>query len=139
MIANTPRIVLHDPGDDPGDVDDPDLDAALLEDLSGDGLDSRFAELDEPAGQGPLAERRRLAAAHEQNLVLVQDDGAHTDPRVVRVLAAHARPANQASVPYFTVTRRSTPAVSLAPTPPPCSRIPSSLSNPAPPPAPPPP
>src|SRR4029453_4162594 len=47
----------------------------------------------ESGGQAPLSERRRLAAAHEQHLVLVQDDGAHTDPRVVRVLAAHARPS----------------------------------------------
>src|SRR5215471_11694547 len=98
MIANTTRVVLHDPGDDPGDVDDTDLDPALLEDLARDRLGRGFAELDEAAGQTPLSERRRLAAPHEQHLLLVQDDGAHTDPRVVRVLAAHARPSRQASV-----------------------------------------
>src|SRR5262245_65436330 len=98
MIANTTRIVLHDPGDDPGDVDDPDLDPALLEDLARDRLGRGFAELDEAAGQAPLSERRRLAPADEQHLVLVQDDSAHTHARLVRVLAAQDRTHRAASV-----------------------------------------
>src|SRR5215510_2757239 len=129
MIANATRIVLHDPGDDSGDVDDPDLDPALLEDLARDRLGRGFAELDEAAGQAPLTERRRLAPADEQHLVLVQDDSTHTHPRVVRVLAAHARPSRQASVPYFSATRRSTLAASPALSPSGRRRTPCSLSN----------
>src|SRR4030095_3739535 len=107
MITNAPRVVLHHPVDDPGDVDDADLHPALPDELPRDGLDRGLAQLDEAAGQAPLPERRRLPAPHEQDLVLAPDDGADTDSRVVRILAAHPRPSSQASVPYFSPTRRS--------------------------------
>src|SRR5882724_482257 len=114
MIADAARVILHDAVEDTGHVDDPDLDPTLLEDLARDGLAGALAQLDQAAGQAPLAERRRLAAPHEQHLVLVEDDGADADPRIVRVLAAHAEPVSQVSVAYLSRTRRSTVAVSSA-------------------------
>src|SRR5437867_3053933 len=101
MVANATGVVLHDAIENAGHVDDPDLDPALLEDLACDGLAGGLTELDEAAGQAPLPEGRRLAAAHEQHPVLVEDDRADADPRVVRVLAAHAGPVSQASVAYL--------------------------------------
>src|SRR5262245_56564473 len=114
MIANATLVIPHDTADDAGHVDDPDLDPTLLEDLPRDRLDGALAELDEAAGQAPFPKRRRLAAADEQHLALVQDDGAHADSRVVRILAAHTGPLSQSSVAYFSRTRRSTRATSSA-------------------------
>src|SRR5262249_26518600 len=112
-----------------GHVDDADLDPALLADLALDGLAGRLAELDQAAGQAPLAERRRLAAAHQQHPVLVEDDGADTDPRIVRGLAAHAGPVSQACVAYLSRARRSTASVSPGANPSGLRSIPCSRSN----------
>src|SRR5947209_20635216 len=101
MIADAARVVLHDAVEHPRHVDDPDLDPAFFHDLARDGLARGLTELDQTAGQAPLAERGRLPAPHEQHLVLVQDDGADADPGIVRILAAHAGPASQASRPYL--------------------------------------
>src|SRR2546427_3027620 len=114
MISDAARVVLHDAIEHPRHVDDPDLDPALFHDLARDGLARGLAELDETPGQAPLPERGRLAAPHEQHLVFVQDDGADADPGIVRILAAHAGPASQTSVAYFSRTRRSTTAISSA-------------------------
>src|SRR5205807_1810867 len=114
MIADAAGVIFHDAVEDAGDVDDPDLDAALLEDLASDRLAGALTQLDEAAGQAPLSERRRLAAPDEQHVVRVEDDRADTDPWIVRILAAHAGPVSHASVAYFSRTRRSTAAVSSA-------------------------
>src|SRR6516162_9758119 len=129
MIADATRVIVHDAIDDAGHVDDADLDPALLADLAHDGLAGRLAELDQAAGQAPLAERRRLAATHQQHLVLVQDDGTDTDPRVVRVFAAHAGPVSQACVAYLSRARRSTASVSPELNPSGRRSIPCSRSN----------
>src|SRR5438445_632678 len=114
MTADAARVIFHDAIEDAGYVDDPDLDAALFDDLARDGLAGGLAQLDQAAGQAPLSERWRLAAPNEQHLVLVEDDRPDTDPWIVRILAAHAGPVSHASVAYFSRTRRSTAAVSSA-------------------------
>src|SRR5213593_1509638 len=114
MISDAARVVLHDAVERPRHVDDLDLDPAFFHDLARDGLARGLAELDQTAGQAPLAERGRLPAPHEQHLVLVQDNGADADPRIVRILAAHVGPASQTSVAYFSRTSRSTTAISSA-------------------------
>src|SRR6059036_2155013 len=131
MISDAARVVLHDAVERPRHVDDLDLDPAFFHDLARDGLARGFAELDQTAGQAPLAKRGRLAAPHQQHLVLVQDDGADADPGIVRILAAHAGPASQASVAYLSRTRRSTVAASSALSPSGLSSSPCSRSNPA--------
>src|SRR2546428_11889011 len=131
MISDAARVVLHDAVEHPRHVDDPDLDPALFHDLARDGLARGLAELDETAGQAPLAERGRLAAPHQQHLVLVQDDGAYADPGIVRILAAHARHVSHASLAYLSRTRRSTVAASSALSPSGLSSSPCSRSNPA--------
>src|SRR5205807_2625853 len=101
--AVEPREPLRQPlllGVEADDVPHRDADPALLGHLARDRLARRLAEVDEPAGQAPLAERRGLAALDEQHAALVEDDGADADARVVRVLAAHAGPQSHASVAY---------------------------------------
>src|SRR4029453_4928772 len=117
MIADTARVILHDAIEDAGDVDDPDADRALLEDLARDGLAGGLAQLDEAPGRAPLPEGRRLAASNEQHLVLVEDDRPDADPRIVGVLAAHAGPVSQAAVAYLSRASRSTLAASSASSP----------------------
>src|SRR3989442_12700746 len=114
MIPNAARLVAHDALHDAGDGPHPDREAALLGHLTRHRLARRLAEVHEPAGEAPLARRGRLATPDEQHAALVEDNRADADPRVLRVLAAHARPASQTSVAYFSRTRRSTAAGSLA-------------------------
>src|SRR2546430_9759927 len=114
MIPNAARLVAHDALHDAGDGPHPDREATLLGNLTRHRLARRLAEVHEPAGEAPLARGGRLAAPDEQHAALVEDNRADADPRVLRVFAAHARPASQASVAYFSRTRRSTAAVSLA-------------------------
>src|SRR3989442_15605441 len=114
MITDGARLVAHDALHDAGDARHPDREAALLGHLTRHRLARRLAEIHEPAGEAPLARRGRLAAQDEQHAALVEDNRADADPRVLRVLAAHARPASQTSVAYFSRTRRSTATVSPA-------------------------
>src|SRR5213594_2230746 len=129
MIPDPTVAIAHDARDDAGHVDHAHVAAALLGDLAPDGVDRRLAELDRPAGQAPLPRRWLAAAPNEQDAVPSNDDGADAGARVVRVLAAHAEPTSQASVPYFSATSTSTRAVSSALSPPGRSVNPCSASK----------
>src|SRR5262245_34418706 len=131
MIADATRVIFHDAIEHAAHVDDANLDPALFHDLARDRLARGLAELDEAAGEAPLSEGRRLAASNQQDSVVMKDDGADTDARIVRVLAAHGRPASHALSPYLSRTRRSTVAISSALSPSGRSSIACSRSKPA--------
>src|SRR5439155_1040211 len=84
------RLVAHDALHDAGDGPHPDREATLLGNLTRHRLARRLAEVHEPAGEAPLARGGRLAAPDEQHAALAEDNRADADPRVLRVLAAHA-------------------------------------------------
>src|SRR5207302_9738762 len=65
MIPDPTVAIAHDARDDAGHVDHAHVAAALLGDLTADGVDRGLAELHHPAGQAPLP-RRRLATAPDQ-------------------------------------------------------------------------
>src|SRR5437016_5043500 len=75
-----------------GDVDHAHVAAALLGDLTADGVDRGLAELHHPAGQAPLPRRRLATAPDQEHAVTAHDDGADADARVIRILAAHGEP-----------------------------------------------
>jgi hypothetical protein len=100
MITNTPFAIAHHPVQDTGDLAHPDLQAALFLDLPLDRFLRGLAELDQAAGQTPLAVRGRLAATDEQHASAVQHDRADPDAGDARVLppVAHAGVASQAGL-----------------------------------------
>src|SRR5262245_42554177 len=100
MIANAPLAIAHDPIEDPGHLSHADLEPALLGHLAPDRLARRLAQLDEPAGQAPLAGQRRLAALHEQHTPAVEHDRPHADARNAGILAtvAHAGAAGHSGL-----------------------------------------
>src|SRR5207244_10939900 len=114
--------IADHPVQDAGEIDNPDLEPALLLDLAPRRLCRRLAELAHPARHAPRAGHRRLAAPHQEHAPLAQDDGADADAREVRVLAAHAIDASQAAVAYLSATRRSTRATSASDSPPGATR-----------------
>jgi hypothetical protein len=58
---------------------DPDEQSGLLQDLTHTGVFGRFARSAAPAGDGPKAERRRLASANQEEPALaVEDDSTGT-------------------------------------------------------------
>src|SRR3989441_11114190 len=97
MITDAARLVAHDALHDAGAARHPDREAALLGNLARHRLARRLAEVHEPAGEAPLARGGRLAAPDEQHTALVENDCTDADPRVLRILAAHARPVSQTS------------------------------------------
>src|SRR5207249_7586852 len=105
MVADPPLGIADDAIDHARDTDQPDGAPALLGDLPTRRLGRGLAELDETAGQAPLARRGSAATPHEQHAPLVQHDRAHPDPRRVRILTLHATPAIQESVAYLSATR----------------------------------
>src|SRR5438034_1194427 len=93
------------------------------------GVPRRLAEVDEAAGQAPLAEGRGPAALDEQHAVAVEDDRADADARLGRILAAHTGPASHSAVAYFSSTSRAACAVSSAVRPSALRRRPCSRSK----------
>jgi hypothetical protein len=55
--------------------------ACLLEDFARHGLAKRFAHIDQPAGNGPLAFGGLGAALYQQNAALLDDHRTHPDQR----------------------------------------------------------
>src|SRR5687767_15516812 len=98
MIANAALPIADDAIQHAADLPHPDLQAALLGDLAGDGLARRLAQLDQAAREAPLAVGRCLAAADQEHAGAVEHDRSDPDARDDRVLApvAHAEAASQA-------------------------------------------
>src|SRR5256886_13054659 len=63
-----------------------DREPALFRDFTHHRVACRLAQVDQTAGQAPLAQGRRPPALDEQHAVAMEDDRADADPRVVRVL-----------------------------------------------------
>jgi len=49
-----------------------------------------LADMLRAAGQGQAAEARRLAAADQQHMIVLEDDGADADDGAFGIFAAHA-------------------------------------------------
>src|SRR5207248_4896733 len=104
--------IADDAVEDAAHVDEIDVETALLADLATHGLACRLSELDEAAGDAPLARQRHAATLDEQDAVAVEDHRAHADARRVGIFAAHTRPASHASVAYLSRASASTAAAS---------------------------
>ena len=65
------------------------LEAGLLPELADGGLDQRLAVLDPAAGHAPAPRRRRPAAPHEEEAVVVDDHGADARRPGSRQRAVH--------------------------------------------------
>jgi hypothetical protein len=70
-----------------GDAQEPHRDPALLEHLAAGRLRRGLPEVDEAARDAPLARRGIPAPPDQKDAVAVEDDGAHADAGVVRILA----------------------------------------------------
>src|SRR2546429_4997579 len=114
MILDPSIGIAGDPVHDAGHVRHGDREPALFRDFTHHRVACRLAQVDQTAGQAPLAQGRRPPALDEQHAVAMEDDRADADPRVVRVLAAHTGPASHSAVAYFASTSPVTRAVSSA-------------------------
>src|SRR5256884_328322 len=118
MILDPSIAIAGDPVHDAGHVGCVDREPALSRDSPHHRVACRLAQVDQTAGQAPLAQGRRPPALDEQHAVAMEDDRADAAPRVVRVLAAHTGPASHSAVAYFASTSPATRAVSSAARPP---------------------
>src|SRR5216117_4166925 len=114
MILDPSIGIAGDTVHNPGDTGHGDREPAFLGDLPHHGVARRLAEVDEAAGQAPLAQGRRPAALDEEHAVAVEDDRANADAGLGRVFATHAGPASHSAVAYFSSTSRAACAVSSA-------------------------
>jgi hypothetical protein len=76
-----------------------DGEAGLFLDFADDGLVKRFADVDEAAGDGPVAAERLCAAADEQDAAGMDDDGADADERGFREFSWHGAPRDGGITP----------------------------------------
>jgi len=74
MITNAPLGIAHDAVEDAHHLAHANLQPALLGHLAARRLGGGLPELEETAGQAPLARQRGLAAPHEQDAVGVEGD-----------------------------------------------------------------
>src|SRR5690242_8795846 len=79
--------------DDAAEIEDADLHPALLRHLPAHRVLDALAQVDQAAGDAPLALRRRLTALDQQHPVAVEDHRPHADARGVGVLAGEGHRA----------------------------------------------
>src|SRR2546429_4181614 len=109
MILDPSIAIAGDPVHDAGHVGYGDREPALFRDFTHHRVACRLAQVDQAAGQAPLAQGRRAPALDEQHPVAMENDRADPDPRGGRVLAAHTGPASHSAVPYLASTRPAAP------------------------------